>query len=96
MCGVCQFIQSKIGKFGIKDLILPILSRALREFEQRCMQDSRTGGLPLSSFLLKPMQRITRYPLLIKRVSGWGWWVGLAKMTAATAAAMQCFQIQTR
>ena len=33
------------------------------------MQDSRTGGLPLSSFLLKPMQRVTKYPLLIKRVS---------------------------
>lgn len=39
-----------------------------KEFEQRCMQDRRTGGLPLSSFLLKPMQRVTKYPLLIKRV----------------------------
>ena len=40
-----------------------------REFEQKCMKDTRTGGLPLSSFLLKPMQRVTKYPLLIKRVS---------------------------
>ena len=40
-----------------------------KEFEQRCMQDARTGGLPLSSYLLKPMQRVTKYPLLIKRVS---------------------------
>ena len=40
-----------------------------REFEQKCKADSRTGGLPLSSFLLKPMQRVTKYPLLIKRVS---------------------------
>ena len=39
-----------------------------REFEQKCAQDPRTGGLPLSSFLLKPMQRVTRYPLLMKRV----------------------------
>lgn len=39
-----------------------------KEFEQKCVQDSRTGGLPLSSFLLKPMQRVTKYPLLIKRV----------------------------
>lgn len=28
--------------------------------------------MPLSSFLLKPMQRITRYPLLIKNVSNIG------------------------
>ena len=40
-----------------------------KEFEHKCIQDSRTGGLPLSSFLLKPMQRVTKYPLLIKRVS---------------------------
>ena len=39
-----------------------------REFEQKCAQDPRTGGLPLSSFLLKPMQRVTKYPLLMKRV----------------------------
>ena len=41
---------------------------SFKEFEQRCAQDSRTGGLPLSSFLLKPMQRVTKYPLLVKRV----------------------------
>lgn len=40
-----------------------------KEFEQRCFQDPRIGGLPLSSFLLKPMQRVTKYPLLIRRVS---------------------------
>lgn len=40
-----------------------------KEFEQKCIQDSRTGKLPLSSFLLKPMQRVTKYPLLIKKVS---------------------------
>lgn len=40
-----------------------------KEFEQKCNSDPRTGGLPLSSFLLKPMQRVTKYPLLVKRVS---------------------------
>ena len=39
-----------------------------KEFEQKCAQDPRAAGLPLSSFLLKPMQRITKYPLLIQRV----------------------------
>jgi len=50
-----------------------------KEFEQSCSTDPRTGGLPLSSFLLKPMQRVTKYPLLVKRVrrtmggqGGWG------------------------
>ena len=40
-----------------------------KEFEAKCTQNPRTKGLPLSSFLLKPMQRITKYPLLVKRVS---------------------------
>lgn len=31
--------------------------------------DPRCKGMPLSSFILKPMQRVTRYPLLIKNVS---------------------------
>ena len=36
---------------------------------QKCTQDEpRTKGMPLSSFLLKPMQRITRYPLMIEKV----------------------------
>lgn len=39
-----------------------------KEFEQVCLKDPRTGGLPLSSFLLKPMQRVTKYPLLIGKV----------------------------
>ena len=43
-------------------------SQEFREFEQKCMMDPRTAGLPMSSFLLKPMQRVTKYPLLIDRV----------------------------
>ena len=43
-------------------------SQAFRDFEAQCMSDPRTAGLPMSSFLLKPMQRITKYPLLIERV----------------------------
>lgn len=53
----CDILQQKAG------------DPAFKEFEQKCKQDSRTKGLPLSSFLLKPMQRVTKYPLLIKRVS---------------------------
>ena len=42
-----------------------------KEFELACSKDARTGGLPLSSFLLKPMQRVTKYPLLVKKVCRW-------------------------
>lgn len=35
---------------------------------QTCQQDPRTKGMPLSSFLIKPMQRITKYPLIIGKV----------------------------
>lgn len=40
--------------------------------EQKIATNYRCKGMPLSSFLLKPMQRITRYPLLIKNVSKTG------------------------
>ncbi|KAK3925091.1 Intersectin-1 [Frankliniella fusca] len=39
-----------------------------REVSRTCQSDPRTKGLPLSSFLIKPMQRITKYPLLIKKI----------------------------
>lgn len=35
---------------------------------QICQQDPRTKGMPLSSFLIKPMQRITKYPLIISKI----------------------------
>uniref|UniRef100_A0A8C2DZ74 Intersectin 2a n=1 Tax=Cyprinus carpio TaxID=7962 RepID=A0A8C2DZ74_CYPCA len=35
---------------------------------QKIASNYRCKGMPLSSFLLKPMQRITRYPLLIKNI----------------------------
>uniref|UniRef100_A0A452EED6 Intersectin 2 n=1 Tax=Capra hircus TaxID=9925 RepID=A0A452EED6_CAPHI len=44
-----------------------------KEFLKKLASDPRCKGMPLSSFLLKPMQRITRYPLLIRSVSvQWG------------------------
>ncbi|XP_036396037.1 intersectin-1-like isoform X2 [Megalops cyprinoides] len=39
-----------------------------KEFVKRLAMDPRCKGMPLSSFLLKPMQRVTRYPLLIKNI----------------------------
>ncbi|GAB1605711.1 hypothetical protein Ahia01_000853400 [Argonauta hians] len=35
---------------------------------KQCVTDPKCKGMPLSSFLLEPMQRITRYPLLIKKI----------------------------
>ncbi|XP_012582896.1 PREDICTED: intersectin-2 isoform X3 [Condylura cristata] len=39
-----------------------------KEFLKKLASDPRCKGMPLSSFLLKPMQRITRYPLLIRSI----------------------------
>ncbi|KAK2582098.1 hypothetical protein KPH14_002798 [Odynerus spinipes] len=38
------------------------------EVAHACQQDARTKGMPLSSFLIKPMQRITKYPLIINKI----------------------------
>ena len=37
-------------------------------FQLSC-QDPRSKGMPISSYLLKPMQRITKYPLILQNVS---------------------------
>ncbi|XP_042565924.1 intersectin-2a isoform X3 [Clupea harengus] len=39
-----------------------------KNFLKKIATNYRCRGMPLSSFLLKPMQRITRYPLLIKNI----------------------------
>lgn len=43
-------------------------STEFKEFCKKCQAHPDTLNLPLSSFLIKPMQRITKYPLLIKKV----------------------------
>jgi hypothetical protein len=39
-----------------------------RALLKKCQLHPKVKGMPLTSFLLKPMQRITKYPLLIKKV----------------------------
>ncbi|MGH0151225.1 UNVERIFIED_CONTAM: hypothetical protein FKN15_042703 [Acipenser sinensis] len=39
-----------------------------KDFLKRLATDPGCKGMPFSSFLLKPMQRITRYPLIIKNI----------------------------
>ncbi|XP_062619095.1 intersectin-1-like [Saccostrea cucullata] len=43
-------------------------SPEFREIQKKCVQNPKTKGMPLSSFLLKPMQRITKYPLMIQKI----------------------------
>ncbi|XP_055889839.1 intersectin-1-like [Biomphalaria glabrata] len=38
------------------------------QFHKLCMQNPKVKGIHLSGYLLKPMQRITRYPLLIEKI----------------------------
>ncbi|XP_066254448.1 intersectin-1 isoform X2 [Euwallacea similis] len=40
-----------------------------RDLVRKCQSNHLTKGMPLSSFLIKPMQRITKYPLLINKIS---------------------------
>ena len=41
---------------------------SIRELQVMWSQDPRTTHLPISSFMLKPMQRITKYQLFMKRL----------------------------
>ncbi|KAI6649449.1 Intersectin-1 isoform X5 [Oopsacas minuta] len=41
---------------------------SIRELQSIWSQDPRTAHLPISSFMLKPMQRITKYQLFMKRL----------------------------
>ncbi|KAI5732897.1 hypothetical protein M8J76_005446 [Diaphorina citri] len=43
-------------------------SPEFKTISKKCQTDPRTKGMPLSSFLIKPMQRITKYPLLISKI----------------------------
>ncbi|XP_014470507.1 PREDICTED: intersectin-1 isoform X2 [Dinoponera quadriceps] len=52
-------------------MYLQCLTETSQEFVRvahACQQDPRTKGMPLSSFLIKPMQRITKYPLIISKI----------------------------
>lgn len=43
-------------------------STAFRDLMKKYQNNVSVKGMPLSSFLIKPMQRITRYPLLISKI----------------------------
>lgn len=43
-------------------------SQAFQSEVKKCQLNPRTKGMPLSSFLIKPMQRITKYPLFISKI----------------------------
>lgn len=43
-------------------------SIAFKDVVKKCQLHPATKGMPLSSFLIKPMQRITKYPLLISKI----------------------------
>ncbi|XP_031554337.1 intersectin-1-like isoform X2 [Actinia tenebrosa] len=53
----CQFIQQKIET-----------NPEFKQLEKKCCSEPRAMGLPLSSYLLKPLQRMCKYPLLIRQL----------------------------
>ncbi|XP_066583007.1 intersectin-1 [Prorops nasuta] len=67
MSAYIRFCSCQISAAGY----LQRLTESLPEFVElahKCQQDPRTKGMPLSSFLIKPMQRITKYPLIIGKI----------------------------
>ena len=65
----CQLRAATLLQHKVQD---PRFDAAVR----LCQSDQRAGGMPLSSFLLKPTQRVTKYPLLIKQVTVEPHWTG--------------------
>eukprot|EP00795_Rhopilema_esculentum_P017568 gene17568-9199_t len=54
----CKLLQRKVEN-----------DAEFKQFEKKCAGNSRLRqNLPLSSYLLKPLQRITKYPLIIKQI----------------------------
>ncbi|XP_046849050.1 intersectin-1-like [Xenia sp. Carnegie-2017] len=53
----CRLLQNKIENVP-----------EFKNLEKQCSQTPRARGLPLSSYLLKPLQRVTKYPLLIRKI----------------------------
>ena len=48
-------------------LLETLSTTEFKEFELKCMKES-SNGLKLSFLLMTPMQRVTKYPLLIEQV----------------------------
>lgn len=59
---------SKQSEASQRLLQLRKTNQSLNDFLMKCTSDERCSGLDLSSYLLEPMQRITRYPLLFKQI----------------------------
>ncbi|XP_065648095.1 intersectin-2 isoform X6 [Hydra vulgaris] len=58
MSKACRLLQDKVEK-----------DAEFKQFEKKCAGDSRLKqNLSLSSYLLKPLQRITKYPLIISGI----------------------------
>lgn len=57
-----------VNAFWLCSTLLQHVKHCLLVWFQKCVANPKAKGMPMSSFLLKPMQRITKYPLLIKEV----------------------------
>jgi len=59
----CQIKACKLLQWKVEN------DADFKQFEKKCAGDRRLRqNLPLSSYLLKPLQRITKYPLIIKQI----------------------------
>lgn len=67
MTGYIKFCSKQLESAALLQNLTET-SVAFREFVKKCQNNAATRGMPLSSFLIKPMQRITKYRLLISKI----------------------------
>lgn len=67
MTGYITFCSNQLDSAALLQRLTES-SAAFRDVVRKCQSNSATKGMPLSSFLIKPMQRITKYPLLIGKI----------------------------
>lgn len=67
MTGYIKFCSNQLDAAALLQRLTET-STTFRDFVKKCQSYPATKGLPLSSFLIKPMQRITKYPLLISKI----------------------------
>lgn len=67
MTGYIKFCSNQLDAAALLQRLTET-SVTFKEFVKKCQSYPATKGMPLSSFLIKPMQRITKYPLLISKI----------------------------
>lgn len=67
MTGYITFCSNQLESAALLQRLIET-SGPFKDVVYKCQCNPATKGMPLSSFLIKPMQRITKYPLLVRKI----------------------------